>query len=92
METFFATLFLHFFHSIGVFHKAFNNISKIHLHINWSRIIDYQTMFLSHGINKVGIPDLIIVATAIENDLVLFSFDKHFSLISEHIKLKLFQP
>ncbi|HEM49167.1 MAG TPA: PIN domain-containing protein [Caldithrix sp.] len=66
-----------------------NEISKIPLDINWNRIIDYQITCLKNGINKVGIPDLIIVDNAIENDLILFSLDKHFKLISQSTDLKL---
>ena len=64
-------------------------VSKIPLNINWNLIIEFQTIFLKNGINKVGIPDLIIVDNAIQNDLILFSMDKHFKLISEYIDLKL---
>ncbi len=64
-------------------------VSKIPLNINWNRIIEYQTICLKNGINKVGIPDLIIVDNAIHNDLILFSMDKHFKLIREYIDLKL---
>lgn len=64
-------------------------VSKIPLNINWNRIIEYQTICLKNGINKVGIPDVIIVDNAIQNDLILFSMDKHFKLISEYIDLKL---
>ncbi|MCF8260970.1 MAG: PIN domain-containing protein [Melioribacteraceae bacterium] len=64
-------------------------ISIIPLNINWNQIIEYQTICLKNGINKVGIPDLIIVDNAIQNDLILFSNDKHFKLIYEYIALKL---
>ena len=64
-------------------------ISKISLNINWNQIIEYQTICLKNGINNVGIPDLIIVDNTIQNDLILFSMDKHFKLISEYIDLKL---
>ena len=64
-------------------------VSKIPLNINWNLIIEFQTICLKNGINKVGIPDLIIVDNAIQNDLILFSMDKHFKLISEYIDLKL---
>lgn len=67
-------------------------IHRIPLNINWNMIIEYQFQCLSNGINKVGIPDLIIVDNAIKNDLVLFSFDKHFRLISNHIELNLLNP
>ena len=64
-------------------------VSKIPLNINWNRIIEYRTICLKNGINKVGIPDLIIVDNAVQNDLILYSIDKHFKLISEYIDLKL---
>ena len=64
-------------------------VSKIPLNINWNQIIEYQTLCLKNGINKVGIPDLIIVDNALQNDLVLYSIDKHFKLISKYIALKL---
>lgn len=66
-------------------------ISKIPLNINWNLIIEYQTICLKNGINKVGIPDLILVDNAIQNDLILFSLDNHFKLISEYLDLKLIE-
>lgn len=64
-------------------------VSKSPMHINWDKIISYQTICLKHGINKVGIPDLIIADHAIENDLILFTLDKHFKLINAYTDLKL---
>ena len=58
-------------------------IKQIDIEIDWDEIIDMQTKNLLNGINKVGIPDLIIAQNAINNDLFLFSFIKHFSLMSE---------
>ncbi len=66
-----------------------NNIGKRSMEIDWIRIIEYQVTCLRNGINKISIPDLIIVDHVIENDLILFSFDKHFELISNHIELKM---
>ncbi len=65
-------------------------ITKIQLNINWENIIQYQTICLSNRINKVGIPDLIILDNVIQNDLVLYSLDKHFKLIHDHIEFKYF--
>lgn len=62
-----------------------NEITKIPLEINWKKIIEYQTSCIQKGINKIGIPDLIIIDNVIQNDLVLYSFDKHFELINQHI-------
>ena len=65
-------------------------INQIDIEIDWDEIIDMQTKNLLNGINKVGIPDLIIAQNAINNDLFLFSFDKHFSLMSDLFGLKMF--
>ncbi len=70
--------------------KLLEQVTKIPLTISWKNIIDYQTKCLSKGINKIGIPDLIIVNNVVENNLILFSLDKHFKLINGFIDFKLF--
>lgn len=65
--------------------------AKISLNINWSKLIDYQTICIKKGINRVGIPDLIILDNVIQNDLILFTLDKHFSLIKEHFNFELWK-
>jgi len=66
-----------------------NSIHKINLEINWQKIIDYQTINLKNGINKVGIPDLIIIQNVLDNNLELFTFDNHFVLMQKYLKFKL---
>ncbi len=66
-----------------------NEITKIPLEIKWQKIIEYQTACIQKGINKIGIPDLIIIDNVIQNKLILYSFDKHFELISEHIPFEM---
>lgn len=61
------------------------------LNINWNEIIAMQAENLSNGINRVGLPDLIIAQNAIQNDSLLFTLDKHFFLMSEISNLKLYQ-
>lgn len=65
--------------------KSLYDITKIPLNINWQNIIDFQTICIQNGINKIGIPDLIVLDNVIQNDLVLFTLDKHFSLINKYI-------
>jgi len=65
--------------------KLLYNITNIQLDINWQKIIEYQTTCVQHGINKIGIPDLIILDNIIQNDLVLYTLDKHFTLIKKNI-------
>ncbi len=67
-------------------------ITKIHIEINWNQIVYMQTLNLRNGINNVGIADLIIVQNTMDNDIELFSLDKHFQLMSELHGLKLYQP
>jgi len=63
------------------------SVAKAEVKINWNQIVYMQTQNLLHGINKVGIPDLLIVQNAIDNNLQLFSYDKHFRLMSEMFDL-----
>jgi predicted nucleic acid-binding protein len=59
------------------------------LQIDWDIIRDYQLTNLKNGINRVGIPDLIILQQVIDQKITLFSFDKHFALMNEHLNFEL---
>ena len=59
-------------------------IRKVPLSIKWSEIIEYQEINLKHGINNVGIPDLIILQNVITNNLELMTIDRHFKLMQKH--------
>ena len=67
-------------------------VTKTKLDINWNKIIKMQTLNLRNGINKVGIPDLIIAQNAIDGNLELFSKDAHFELMSKLHGIRLFGP
>lgn len=58
--------------------------------IDWDDLTQMQILCLCHGINKVGIPDLMIAQHAIQNHLELYSLDKHFALLAKHIPLTLY--
>jgi len=64
-------------------------IEKIPLRIDWKSIQEYQHMNLQNGINKVGIPDLILLQQVIEEKIILFSFDKHFKLMRAFLNYEL---
>lgn len=57
------------------------------LDIDWDDLIQMQIVCLRHGINKVGIPDLMITQYAIQNHLELYTRDKHFKLLAQHVPL-----
>ena len=65
-------------------------IENIELNINWSLIIEMQSINLKNGINKVGVPDLIIAQNAIQKNIPLYSLDKHFQLMKGIHQLKMF--
>ena len=58
--------------------------------IDWDDLIIMQTSCLNHGINRVGIPDLMIAQNAIQGGLRLLSRDKHFALISKYLPLEIY--
>lgn len=58
------------------------SITRIPLNTNWSSMIRMQILNLRNGINNVGIPDLMIVQNAVDNELKIYSSDKHFDLMS----------
>ena len=58
-----------------------NSLTNIPLNINWQEIIRFQGKNIKNGINRVGIPDLIILQNVTQNSLQLFSLDKHFELM-----------
>ena len=60
------------------------------LDVDWTDLIQMQIACLKHGINKVGIPDLMIAQHAIQNHLELYTRDKHFKLIAQQIPLTLY--
>jgi predicted nucleic acid-binding protein len=64
------------------------SIKNIALNINWDEIITFQHTNIKNGINNVGIPDLIIMQNVIDNALVLYSNDKHFTIMSKHFKYR----
>ena len=81
----------------SLFHKKeftvaelLKSIKIIPIKIDWEEIIHFQTLNLKNGLNNIGIPDLIIIQNAIQNNLILYSLDKHFHLLKKIHKYKLF--
>jgi predicted nucleic acid-binding protein len=57
--------------------------------IFWEGLRALQLLNLQNGINKVGLPDLIIAQQCIDENIELWSLDKHFVMISKHTTLNL---
>ncbi len=69
--------------------QSLKAIQVIPLSIDWEIIQKYQLINLSNGINKVGIPDLLIIQQVIDQKLALYSLDKHFKLMKNHLNFDL---
>jgi len=63
----------------------------IPMNINWDEIIQMQCSNIRNGINNVGLPDLIILQNAMQNKIMIWTFDKHFQLMNKIIKFKLYE-
>lgn len=69
--------------------KLLNNISKLELSIDWGQLIEFQFKCLKNGLNRIGIPDLIIVQNAKQNQCEIYSLDNHFILMKDILELRL---
>jgi predicted nucleic acid-binding protein len=69
--------------------ESLKTIEKTVMNINWEIIIRMQSENLKNGINKVGIPNLIILQNVIQNNLILFSEDRHFELMKNFFEFRL---
>ena len=69
--------------------KLLNNINKLDLSIDWDQIKEFQFKCLKNGLNGIGIPDLIITQNAKQNHCTIYTFDRHFQLIKDILKLQI---
>ena len=65
------------------------SVRKIGLETDWDDIRRMQVVCIANGINKVGIPDLMIAQQAIQKGLPVFSLDGHFRQMAKKLPLKL---
>ncbi len=69
--------------------RVLREMECVPLAVDWNGIIEMQVACLRNGINKVGIPDLMVAQNAMQHNLSLFSLDKHFRLLGRHVPLVL---
>ncbi len=67
-----------------------HEVNLLSLDIHWEEIIEFQVKCLKAGANGVGIPDLIIAQNAKQNGCKIYSMDKHFRLLHQVLKVKLY--
>lgn len=66
-------------------------ITKLPMNIMWDEIVEMQVYNIKKGLNNVGIPDLLIVQNILQNNTVLFTLDKHFSVMRKHFKFDVYK-
>lgn len=65
------------------------SLPKIHHEIFWEGIRQLQILNISNGLNSVVLTDLIIVQNCLEANLELWTLDRHFYKMQDHLALKL---
>ena len=65
-------------------------LSRVPMQIDWNGIVSIQTENLKNGINRVGLPDIMIAQNAMQNGVQLLSMDKHFELMAKVVPLQLY--
>ena len=60
-----------------------SKVKKHPLQINWNELVEFQVQCLKSGSSGIGIPDLIIAQNAVQNQLSVYSIDKHFGFMQD---------
>jgi predicted nucleic acid-binding protein len=63
--------------------ELLQKVRKLPLELDWDNIVALQISCLRSGTSGVGIPDLIIAQNSIQNNLPVYSLDKHFRFIQK---------
>ena len=61
--------------------KLLKSIKNNIMHPDWNDIIDYQVSCLKSGSTGIGTPDLLIAQNSIQNNVPVYSIDKHFKFM-----------
>ena len=65
------------------------HIKKLPFQIDWDQLVGFQVQSLRHGVNGIGIPDLMIAQNAKQNDCEIYSRDQHFRLMKDIVGFEL---
>lgn len=69
--------------------KLLHDLKKLELSVDWRQIIEMQFKCLRSGLNGIGIPDLIIVQNARQNQCDIYTLDSHFELMKDILEFHL---
>jgi len=63
-------------------------IELLELDINWDEIIEIQHNCMKKGINKLGLLDIVIVQNARQNNVGVFTINRHMILLCNLIGIE----
>ena len=63
--------------------ELLKKIKKYPISPDWEEIRNYQIFCLKSGSSGIGIPDLLIAQNTIQNNLSVYSIDKHFKFMHD---------
>jgi predicted nucleic acid-binding protein len=67
------------------FIDCLSGIDMVPLDIDWDEIIEIQYQCIKTGINKLGLLDIALAQNAKQNNIGIFSTDKHIILLSKKL-------
>lgn len=71
------------------FVECLSGLDLVPLNIDWEEIADIQYNCLKSGINKLGLLDIAIAQNAKQNNMGIYSTDRHMELLSRKMGIKL---
>ena len=71
------------------FIDCISGLELVPLNINWNEIAEIQYDCLKSGINKLGLLDIAIAQNAKQNNMGIYSTDRHMELLSKKMGFKL---
>jgi predicted nucleic acid-binding protein len=70
------------------FIDCLSGIELLELNINWDEIIEIQFQCINNGINKLGLLDIVIAQNAKQNDVGIFTMNRHMILLCNLIGIE----
>ncbi|MBN2652303.1 MAG: PIN domain-containing protein [Spirochaetales bacterium] len=67
------------------------SINRLPMSVDWSEIIRMQHKNITHGINNIGITDMIIMQNALQHNVEIFTFNQDLHLIADIHGLEIYK-
>jgi hypothetical protein len=68
--------------------ELLTRVKNFVLAVDWQEIREIQLLNLKHGNNNVGISDIVIAQSCMQNELKIIAHDRHFEAMAGYTSLK----